>query len=187
MRNSSTPINWSQEIPAMLKWNIPVSSNTETTRFRRKSGRSFHICHYDLNTFLFVFLIIFPHLWNYLPSRWLLYWVNADGIFLPVVYGCETCSLTLREAHKLSRYSDWLLAGQPGFDFRERKDIFLFSTASRPAPGPTQPPIQWVPGPLSPGVKWPGREVDHLPPSNAGVKNGGAIPQIPNTFSWRCA
>jgi hypothetical protein len=28
---------------------------------------------------------------------------------------------------------------------------FLFSTASRPALGSTQSPIQWVPGPLSPG------------------------------------
>jgi hypothetical protein len=30
---------------------------------------------------------------------------------------------------------------------------FLFSTASRPALGSTQPPIQWVLGPLSPEVK----------------------------------
>jgi hypothetical protein len=29
--------------------------------------------------------------------------------------------------------------------------IFLLASASRPALGPTQPPIQWVPGVLSPG------------------------------------
>jgi hypothetical protein len=47
---------------------------------------------------------------------------------------------------------------------------FLFSTSSRPALGPTQPPIQWVPGALSPGVKRPGREADHPPPTSAEVK-----------------
>jgi hypothetical protein len=46
------------------------------------------------------------------------------------------------------------------------------STASRPALGPIQPPIQWV---LSPAVKRQGREADHSPPSSAKVKNGGAI------------
>jgi hypothetical protein len=34
-----------------------------------------------------------------------------------------------------------------------RDNVFLFSAASRPALGPTQPPIQWVPRALSPGVK----------------------------------
>jgi hypothetical protein len=47
---------------------------------------------------------------------------------------------------------------------------FLFSTASRPALGPTQPPIQWVPGALSPGVKRQEREADHSPPISAEVK-----------------
>jgi hypothetical protein len=42
---------------------------------------------------------------------------------------------------------------------------FLFSTSSRPALGPTQPPIQRVPGSLSPGVKRPECEVDHSPTS----------------------
>jgi hypothetical protein len=48
--------------------------------------------------------------------------------------------------------------------------IFLLTTASRPALGPTQPPIQWVPGALSLGVKRPGREADHSPPYSAEVK-----------------
>jgi hypothetical protein len=47
---------------------------------------------------------------------------------------------------------------------------FLFSTLSRRAPGPTQPPIQWVPGALCPGVKRPGREADHSPRTGADVK-----------------
>jgi hypothetical protein len=48
--------------------------------------------------------------------------------------------------------------------------IFLFTTASRTALGPTQPPIQRVPGALSLGVKQLGREADHSPPSSAEVK-----------------
>jgi hypothetical protein len=41
--------------------------------------------------------------------------------------------------------------------------VFLFITASRPALGPTQPPIQWVPGVLFLGIKRPGCEADHSP------------------------
>jgi hypothetical protein len=47
---------------------------------------------------------------------------------------------------------------------------FLFSTSSRPALGPTQPSIQWVPGDVFPGVKRQGRETDHSPPASAEVK-----------------
>jgi hypothetical protein len=42
--------------------------------------------------------------------------------------------------------------------------------SSRPALGPTQHSIKWVPGAVSPGVKQPGREADHSPPTNAEVK-----------------
>jgi hypothetical protein len=38
------------------------------------------------------------------------------------------------------------------------------------SPGPTQPPIQWIPGALSVTVKRPGCEADHSPPSSAEVK-----------------
>jgi len=37
---------------------------------------------------------------------------------------------------------------------------------SRPALGPTQPPVKWVPG-LSWGKVRPGRAADHSPPSSA--------------------
>ena len=39
---------------------------------------------------------------------------------------------------------------------------------SRPAVGPTQPPVQWVPGP-SQGKNWPERDADPSPRSNAVV------------------
>jgi hypothetical protein len=57
------------------------------------------------------------------------------------------------------------------FEFWQGLAIFLFTTASRPALGPTPPPIQWVPGALSQRVKRPGREADHSPPYSAEVKN----------------
>jgi hypothetical protein len=47
---------------------------------------------------------------------------------------------------------------------------FLFTTASRTALGPTQPPIQLVAGALYLGVKRPGREASHSPASSAKVK-----------------
>jgi hypothetical protein len=60
--------------------------------------------------------------------------------------------------------------GRSGFDSRRGAGNFPFDTVSRPALGPTQPPVQWVPEDLSPWVKWPGREADHSPPSTAEVK-----------------
>jgi hypothetical protein len=58
-----------------------------------------------------------------------------------------------------------------GFDSEWGLGIFLLTTASRPAVGPTQTPIRWVPGELSLGVKRPGREADHSPQSSAEIKN----------------
>jgi hypothetical protein len=49
------------------------------------------------------------------------------------------------------------------FESRQGLGIFLFTTVSRLALGPTQPPIQWEPEVLSLGAKRPGREVDHSP------------------------
>jgi hypothetical protein len=60
--------------------------------------------------------------------------------------------------------------GVLGFASRQGLGIFLFTTASRTALGPTQPPIQRVPGTLSLGVKRPGREAYHSPPCSAEVK-----------------
>jgi hypothetical protein len=75
----------------------------------------------------------------------------------------------------------------PGFDSRRGLGIFLFTTASRTALGPTKPPIQWVPGALSLGVKRPGREADHSPPSSVEVTMSGATPSLPQDafMAWR--
>jgi len=56
-----------------------------------------------------------------------------------------------------------------GFKSRQGLGIFLYTTMSRLALGPTQLPIQWVPGSLD--VKQMGREADKSPPSSAKVKN----------------
>jgi hypothetical protein len=57
------------------------------------------------------------------------------------------------------------------FESRQGLGILLFTTASRPVLGPTQPLIQWVRGALSLEVKLLGREADYSPPSSAEVKN----------------
>jgi hypothetical protein len=65
------------------------------------------------------------------------------------------------------------------FESRQKLGIFLFTTASRPVPDPTLPPIQWVAGSLSLGVKWSRREADHPPPSSAEVKNAWSYTSTP--------
>jgi hypothetical protein len=64
------------------------------------------------------------------------------------------------------------------FESRQGMGIVLF-TASRPALGLTQPPVQWVPGALLLGTKWPRREADHSPPSSAEVKNAWSYTSTP--------
>jgi hypothetical protein len=74
-----------------------------------------------------------------------------------------------------------LRAGWPGFDSRQG-NIFLLSTVSRPAPGSTQPPVQWVPGLFSPEVKRSEREADCIHVSSAEVKNSEAILPFAHIF-----
>jgi hypothetical protein len=62
--------------------------------------------------------------------------------------------------------------------FLAGQEIFLYSIASRPALGPTQPPIQWVPVALPQEVKQPGGEADCSPPSSAKIKYSDAVPPL---------
>jgi hypothetical protein len=66
-----------------------------------------------------------------------------------------------------TRWATGWTIGVLGFDSRRGLGIFLFTTASRTALGPTQSPIQWVPGALSLEVKRPVREADHSAASSA--------------------
>jgi hypothetical protein len=78
--------------------------------------------------------------------------------------------------------------GVLGFDSWWRLGIFLSTTASRMALGPTKPPIQWITGALSLRVKRPGSEADHSPPSSAKVKERVELDfHSPNTPSWHGA
>jgi len=66
-----------------------------------------------------------------------------------------------------------------GFESLLGLGIFLLTTASRQALGPTHPPIQWVLGALSLGIKRPGRDAQHWHPSSAEVKNAWSYTCIP--------
>jgi hypothetical protein len=66
----------------------------------------------------------------------------------------------------------------------EAKGIFPLASVSRPALGPTQPSVQWVPGVVSPGSKTrPVSEADYSPPSSAEVVSGSYIYPLPPNAS----
>jgi hypothetical protein len=82
------------------------------------------------------------------------------------------------------------MVGVLEFDSRRELGIFLFTTASRTALGPTQPPIQWVPG----GGVFPwgqsGRGVKltthlHLVPRSKNAWSYTSIPPIHLQFKHR--
>jgi hypothetical protein len=86
----------------------------------------------------------------------------------------------------LNRQSNELRTGGSGF-LSWRCKIFLFSVASKPVLGPTQPPAQLVSVALATGVKRPGREAHHLTLTSVKIKIGGDIPTFPNTSSSHVA
>jgi hypothetical protein len=89
--------------------------------------------------------------------------------------------------YKRSRYSDWLRAGRPRSRSSSpyRVKNFLFSTSSRQALGPAQPPIQWVPGLFPLGLSSRGVKLTtHLQLVRRSRKYG-SIHSLPHTPSWR--
>jgi hypothetical protein len=82
------------------------------------------------------------------------------------------------KTNQCSRDSSVSIETGKGIDIRG----FLSCTSSRLALRPTQSPIHSVNC-----VKRLGRDADHSPPSSVEVKNGGAIPPLPDISSWHRA
>jgi len=70
----------------------------------------------------------------------------------------------------------------PGIESRWWRD---FPHLSRPALGPTQPPVQWVLG-LSRGKERPGRDADPSPPSSAVVMKEQSYTSTPPVGRTAC-
>jgi len=68
------------------------------------------------------------------------------------LYLCPLCYYKAIRARSVG-IATRLRAGRPGFTSWQGLEILLFTTASKSAFGPTQPPIEWVSGPLSPEGK----------------------------------
>jgi hypothetical protein len=100
-----------------------------------------------------------------------------------IAYLCCFCGCKERFGRKFAIFivisaTGWTI-GVLGFDSRLGLGILPFTTASRMALGPTQPPTQWVSGALSLEVKRPGPKTDHSPPSSAEVKNAWSYTSAP--------
>jgi hypothetical protein len=82
--------------------------------------------------------------------------VSMPRIIPSAEYACECMLYPLLQSYYTAARSRDSSVGiatgwVAGLDSRKVQEIFHFSTGSRPALGPAQPPTQWVPGILSPG------------------------------------
>jgi hypothetical protein len=102
-----------------------------------------------------------------LSETWFIYF-DISNHFYTIHVCCNEIQMLkqFRYWARIARCSHSLQLDGPGIESQWGRDL---PHPSRPALGPTQPPIQWVPG-LFPGVKCSGCSVNHSPPSSAEVK-----------------
>jgi hypothetical protein len=103
------------------------------------------------------------------------YWYICENLKLRTrfIHNFESLNLFCAYLYTGSRGSSGSIVSDCGLDNRAigvrspaGQRIFPLASVSRPALGPTQPPVLCVPGVLSPGVKArPGRDTDHSPTS----------------------
>jgi hypothetical protein len=79
----------------------------------------------------------------------------------------------------LSQQNSYELDGRGSIPGRERDQSVQIGTGAHPAS------CTMGTGGSFPGRKWPWREPNHSFPSRVEVKNGGSIPLLPNTSSYR--
>jgi len=121
--------------------------------------------------------LYFSNSWIFLLSVMYKFWyTEANLIFRQLVY-----FLRHPQAMSIAQITETTLGWTTMVQFPAGGMIWLllFATTSRPALGPTQPPIQWVSGVLFPRIKRQGRECDHLPPSSAKVNNAWSYTSTP--------
>jgi hypothetical protein len=83
--------------------------------------------------------------------------------FAIIVVRSQGCSVSVVSDYGLDDRGSILSRGE---------SIFPLASVSRPAVGPTQPPVQWVPGVPSQGRKTqPRSDTDHSPPSSYEIMN----------------
>jgi hypothetical protein len=110
----------------------------------------------------------------------------AEGTFTSLL---SERSSKLKQGSGIAQwYSAGLRAGWSRVRVRAGTWNFLFTTASSPTLGPTQPPVRGVSGVLSLGVKRSQREANHSPSSSTEVNECVKLYlHSSNTPSWRGA
>jgi hypothetical protein len=141
-------------------WNTEAKWFALLTRIREVSGSI--VCPETVYCELVVAFLQYSFVYNFTTLKIRHYFVpkscktgsDLKNFHLCLIY-FYTSYIFYTEPGYRSRYSDWLGTGRPRgrSSGPGRVKNVLFFKSSRPALGPTQPPIQWVPRAHSPGVK----------------------------------